>query len=156
MFCLQQLHLILTTCAGNWLRTITSDQTVHNNSSLSFWTRRYDITGDKDYWEVINLLLVLPILFYSNILKTEKKILVILGQEIDYRLKIIWNIEIFRNSQPLRKYRNIYKKCCLEDKITKYEEKTADNAAKLLITFVPLAKIILGLCLGKCFKNYHK
>ena len=34
-----------TTCAGNWLRTITSDQTVYNNSSLSFWTRRYDITG---------------------------------------------------------------------------------------------------------------
>ena len=35
------------TCAGNWLRTITSDQTVHSNSSLSFWTRQRDITGQK-------------------------------------------------------------------------------------------------------------
>ena len=37
----------LTTCAGNWLRTVTSDRTVHNNSSpsLSFRTRRCDITG---------------------------------------------------------------------------------------------------------------
>ena len=33
----------LTTCAGNRLRTITSDQIVYNNSSLSFSTRRYDI-----------------------------------------------------------------------------------------------------------------
>ena len=32
-----------TTCAGNWLRTITSDQI--NNSSLSFRTRRHDVTG---------------------------------------------------------------------------------------------------------------
>ena len=28
----------LTSYTGNWLRTITSDQTVYNNSSLSFWT----------------------------------------------------------------------------------------------------------------------
>ena len=35
----------LTTCAGNWLRTITSDQTVYNNSSLSFRPRRYNVTG---------------------------------------------------------------------------------------------------------------
>ena len=27
--------LALTTCAGNWLRTITSDRTVRNNSSVS-------------------------------------------------------------------------------------------------------------------------
>ena len=26
-------------------RTITSDRTVYNNLSLSFWTRRYDVTG---------------------------------------------------------------------------------------------------------------
>ena len=38
---------LLTVCAGNRLRTITSDQTVHKNSSLSFRTRRYDITGYK-------------------------------------------------------------------------------------------------------------
>ena len=30
----------LITCAGNWSRTITSDQIVHNNSSLSFQTCR--------------------------------------------------------------------------------------------------------------------
>ena len=38
---------VLTTCAGNWLRTITSDRTVYNNSSSFsfFWARRYDITG---------------------------------------------------------------------------------------------------------------
>ena len=30
----------LTTCAGNWLRTITSDQDAYNNSS-SFWIYRY-------------------------------------------------------------------------------------------------------------------
>ena len=48
----------LTTCAGSWLRTVTSDQTVYNNSSLPFWTRRYDITGNWNYWEVMNLLFV--------------------------------------------------------------------------------------------------
>ena len=38
---------ILTACGGNWLRTITSDQIskVYDNSSLSSWTRRYDMTG---------------------------------------------------------------------------------------------------------------
>ena len=30
-----------TTCAGNWLRTITSDRAVHNNSSLSFRTLNF-------------------------------------------------------------------------------------------------------------------
>ena len=33
-------HLAIGT-PGNWLRTTTSDQTVHSTSSLSFWTRRY-------------------------------------------------------------------------------------------------------------------
>ena len=42
-------------CAGNRLRTITSDRTAYNDSSLSSRTRRYD----RNYWEVINLLLVL-------------------------------------------------------------------------------------------------
>ena len=39
----------LITCAGNWLRTITSDRSVHNKSLSSFWTRRYDITVDRNY-----------------------------------------------------------------------------------------------------------
>ena len=30
------------------------------------------ISLDRNYWQVINLLFVFPILFYSNILKTEK------------------------------------------------------------------------------------
>ena len=30
------------------------------------------ISLDRNYWEVINLLLVLPILFYLNIIKTEE------------------------------------------------------------------------------------
>ena len=63
---------LLTTRVANWLRTITSDQTVYNNSSLSFWTRRYDITGDGNDWEVANSLFVLPILFQLNILETKK------------------------------------------------------------------------------------
>ena len=62
----------LTTCAGSRLRTITSDQTVYNNLSLSF---SFELAGmmslDRNYWEVINLLFVLPGL-YLNILKTEK------------------------------------------------------------------------------------
>ena len=39
----QRVDQGLTTCAGNWLRTVTSDQTVYNNSS-SFSIHRY-ITG---------------------------------------------------------------------------------------------------------------
>ena len=46
------------------------DQTVHNNLLLSFRTRT--ISLDRNYREVINLLFALPILFYVNILKTEK------------------------------------------------------------------------------------
>ena len=45
---------------------------VYNNSSLSFWTCRYDNRLDRNDWEVINLLLVLPILFYLNIPNTDK------------------------------------------------------------------------------------
>ena len=59
---------------------ITSDQTVYNNSSLSF---SFELVGmislDRNYWEVINLLSVLPGLYF-NILKTEE-ILEFLGQE---------------------------------------------------------------------------
>ena len=63
---------ILATCAADWLRTITSDQTAY------VIIRRYisQLVGmkplDRNYWVVINLLLVLPILFYLNILKTEE------------------------------------------------------------------------------------
>ena len=59
--------LVIT--AGNWLRTITSDQTVYYNSSLSSRT--------WNYWEVINLLFALPISFYLSILKTEKNITIL-------------------------------------------------------------------------------
>ena len=55
---------------ANWLRTITSDQTAYNNSSLSF---SFELVGvirlDRNYWQVISLLFVLPILFDLNILK---------------------------------------------------------------------------------------
>ena len=51
---------IWQTCAGNWLRTVTSDRTVYSNS-LSF-----ELVGiislDRNYREVINLLFVLLIL----------------------------------------------------------------------------------------------
>ena len=57
---------------ASWLRTITSDRTVHDNSSFSFWTRRcHMISLDGNYWEVINLLFVLPGL-YLYTLKTEE------------------------------------------------------------------------------------
>ena len=57
----------LTNCADNWLRTVTSDRTAYNNSSLPFWTRYHWI---ENYWEAINLLLVSSGL-YLNILETE-------------------------------------------------------------------------------------
>ena len=41
-------------CAGNWLRTITSDRTVHDNSSLSFLSS--PIRWIRDYWEAITSL----------------------------------------------------------------------------------------------------
>ena len=64
-------HFFLTTCAGNWLRTITSDQTVYNNSSLPFSFKLVGIISlGTNYWEVINSLFVLPGL-YLNILETE-------------------------------------------------------------------------------------
>ena len=55
----------LTTCAGNWLRTITSDRTVHNKFVAFF-------LNSSVWWiEVISFLFVLPAL-YLNMLKTEK------------------------------------------------------------------------------------
>ena len=53
--------------AGNWVRTVTSDQTVHNNSSLSFSARRrFNISLNRIYWEVINLLYALPVLYLKH------------------------------------------------------------------------------------------
>ena len=56
----------VSTCAGNWLRTVTSDQhRTYNNSSLSFCARPYvhHYYWDRDDWEVTNLLFVLPGLY---------------------------------------------------------------------------------------------
>ena len=50
-------------CAGNWLRTVTSDQTAYSNSSLSLRTR-----WNRNYSEVINWLFGL----LWNILETER------------------------------------------------------------------------------------
>ena len=73
-----------------------SDQTVHNNSSLSFWTRRYDTSLGRNYWEVINLLFVLPILFYLSTLKNitilERKILDVRGTS--FHRKRLRNIKV--------------------------------------------------------------
>ena len=74
----------LTSCAGNWLRAVTSDRTVHSHSSLSFRTRRYD---RRYHWiEMIEKWQIyysfcLCIWLHLNIFKTEK-ILQILGQKI--------------------------------------------------------------------------
>ena len=53
----------LTTRAGDWLRTITSDQTIYT-IIRRFLSELVDtISLDRNYWEAINLLFVLPILF---------------------------------------------------------------------------------------------
>ena len=57
-----------TTCADNWLRTVTSDRTVYNNSSLSFRTRRGAIiTGWK--WLIIHYTCS-ALVIHLNVLKT--------------------------------------------------------------------------------------
>ena len=59
--------------AGNWLRTVTSDQIRIRYIFVDFflyWTRRY-VSLNRNYWEAMNLLTVLPGL-YLNILKTEE------------------------------------------------------------------------------------
>ena len=63
---------ILITRAGNWLRTITSDQTPYTIIRRFLFELVGVISLDRHYWEVINLLFVLPILFYLSISKTEK------------------------------------------------------------------------------------
>ena len=66
---LQRKPWSTTTCAGNWLRTVTSDQYTINRRFLFEFVGT--ISLDRNYREVINLLFVLPGL-YLNILKTEK------------------------------------------------------------------------------------
>ena len=46
----RKMYILLTRNLNHlrWqLRTVTSDQTVYNNSSLTFSTRQYDVTGSK-------------------------------------------------------------------------------------------------------------
>ena len=50
-------------CFHHRLRTITSDQTVCDNSSLSLWTRRYDIAGQK--WLKCNKFITCFALLYT-------------------------------------------------------------------------------------------
>ena len=74
-------------CAGNWLRTITSDRIVHNNIVAFFWNssvyRCIEIISNKFRTDlVVNLLFVSPGL-YLNILKLKtEKILHSLGRKI--------------------------------------------------------------------------
>ena len=42
-------HVIPAQEVNRWLRTITSDQTVNNNSSLSFWTRRWKLLRSNKF-----------------------------------------------------------------------------------------------------------
>ena len=76
--------LISTTCAGNWLRTVTSDRNPYTTIRRFFFFFCFKLVGmislDRNNWGVINLLFVLPGL-YLNILKTEE-ILQFLGQKI--------------------------------------------------------------------------
>ena len=47
-----ELSALLTTCLGNRLRTVTSDQTVYNNSSLSF---SIELMSVRHHWiEIID------------------------------------------------------------------------------------------------------
>ena len=99
------LEIQLTSCAG--ARTITSDQTVHNNSSLSSSSRQYDITG----WKLLRsdkfiIWFVFWVIFeYSNFklrkycnLGTENSRRawnVVSAQEVDDR---VWDRRIARHS----------------------------------------------------------
>ena len=58
---------------ANWLRTVTSDQTVYTiiRRFLFLLNRSIRYHWIRNYWKVINLLFVLPRL-YLNILRTEK------------------------------------------------------------------------------------
>ena len=88
-------------CAGNWLRTVTSDQTVHNNSSLHFSFVLVSISLDRNYWLVINLLLVLSVLYlklkkYCNFgTKSSWRA----WQEVNY---LHWQLMADRNEWPNR------------------------------------------------------
>ena len=87
---------ILITRAGNWLRTITSDQTPYTIIRRFLFELVGVISLDRHYWEVINLLFVLPILFYLSTLKNitilERKILDVRGTS--FHRKRLRNIKV--------------------------------------------------------------
>ena len=62
-------EFVLTTCAGNWLRTITSDRTVYSNSSRSFLNSSVRYHWTKMVLKQQIYYLFLPILFHVNILE---------------------------------------------------------------------------------------
>ena len=58
------MHVVLTTCAGNGLRTVTSDR--NRVGRIPRFLFLFELVGmtslDRSYWEVVNLLFALPIL----------------------------------------------------------------------------------------------
>ena len=98
----------LTACAGNWLRTVTSDRTVHNNSSLSFSFELVDIISlDRNYWEVINLLFVLPGL--ENITILEERVLDVRGTSFQRKRLIGQSLKTGSNQTSMREWQRQYK-----------------------------------------------
>ena len=84
-----KMHTCLAACAGKWVRepyTIIRRLLFLSNSSSV-------ISLDRNCREVINLLFVLPVLFYLNILETEEnrkgENITILGQKI---LDVRWQV----------------------------------------------------------------
>ena len=96
----------LTTCVGNWLRTVTSDQTpytiIRRFLSLSNTSVRY-ISLDRNYLKVINLLFVLPGLYlkytqnWENIAILEQKILNMRGKCLELASR--WFLAYFFSSK---------------------------------------------------------
>ena len=61
----------LTTCAGNWLRTITSDRTVYTiiRRFLFELVGTIPLPTDRNYWEVINFILCFAWITHKSIAK---------------------------------------------------------------------------------------
>ena len=132
---------MLTTCAGNWLRTITSDQTVYNTIRRFLFELVGMTSLDRNYWEVtINLLFVSSGLCL-NIFKTEK-ILAILGQEtLDVRgtsfqrkrlNSVVEKKKIKKNKKTQERKRTIAKRAIVSQKsaerrILKREKKRSEQ-----------------------------
>ena len=89
------IYVPSTTC--HW--QLIADRLVHNNSLISFCTRHWTRTLDRNYWEVRNLSFVLPILFYSNIFKDGENIAILRQKILDMRHSSArcWNIESFKS-----------------------------------------------------------